>query len=110
MWVRKPAAKKLPLGPAYDGPWEVVERRGTACVLLRVGTLVDGTPRTELHHLENCKPAFFADPDQPYVNERPKLGRPAKQPGLDAPRPAASLTVPFADSGYDGHPPSLPAL
>ena len=84
VWVRVPAAKKLPLGSNYDGPWEVLERRGGTCVVLRVGTLADGSPRTELHHLENCKPAFFVD-DQPFINERPKLGRPVSKqsPGVE---------------------------
>ena len=75
VWVKKPDAKKLPLGPAYDGPYEVLERRGTTCVVVRVGSFVNGTPRTEMHHLDNCKPVYFED--EPYTVEKPKLGRPS---------------------------------
>ena len=76
VWVRIPPAKKTPLGPAFDGPYEVIER-GDTCLTVRVGSFNDGTSRTELQHLENCKPAFFLD--EPYTVDRPKLGRPAKQ-------------------------------
>ena len=74
VYVLIPPSKRGPLGPAYDGPYEVLERRGTTCVVVRVGVYVDGTPRTEMHHLENCKPMNFAG--EPYTAEKPKLGRP----------------------------------
>ena len=71
--VKKPKPTPGGLGPVYDGPFEILERRGQSCLLIRVGGFKDGRPRTELVHWSNCKiPAFLGDP---YTVERPKLGR-----------------------------------
>ena len=55
----------------------ILERKGTSCILLRVGSYADGTARTELHHWENVKIAHFRQ--KPFTVERPKLGRKCKQ-------------------------------
>ena len=80
LWVKKPDAKISPLSPKYDGPFLVLERRSDSCVVVRAGTLANGEARTELHHLENCKPVFFLG--EPYTVERPKLGRPRKDAAI----------------------------
>ena len=49
--------KPSPLGPTYQGPFEIVEHLGDSCLKLRVGTLVNGTPRYEVQHWTRCKPA-----------------------------------------------------
>ena len=72
-YVRR--GKTVPLGPVYDGPFPVLKRLGDSCVKLGVGTFADGTPRTELQHLGNCKPAYT----MPGTTDarRPALGRKA---------------------------------
>ena len=53
VYVRR--GKTATLGPPYDGPFKITQRLGDSCVKLGVGTFADGTPRTELQHLGNCK-------------------------------------------------------
>ena len=49
-------AKPGPLGHSYTGPFKIEERVRISCLNLRVGSCFHGTPKFELHHLENCKP------------------------------------------------------
>ena len=100
VWVRKPDAKKSPLGPAYDGPYEILERQGSTCVVVRVGSFANGAPRTEKHHLENCKPMYFMD--EPYSVDKPKLGRPS------APAPSV-VHDEVENSSTAHHPPTAPS-
>ena len=65
--------KTTPLGGKYDGPFEILQRRGQSCLLLRVGSKANGEPRTELVHWSNCKVHYFLD--EPYTVDRPALGR-----------------------------------
>ena len=63
-----------PLGARWDGPFEILERRGSTCLLIKVGEFVKGgAPRTELVHWSNCKVAHFLN--EPYTVDRPTLGR-----------------------------------
>ena len=65
--------KPTPLGHNYEGPFPIVERVGTSCVKVKVGSYANGSPRIETQHLSHCKPAHFID--QPFEAERKALGR-----------------------------------
>ena len=95
-WVKKADAKVTPLSPKYDGPFEVLERRGDSCVVVWVGTLAHGEATTELQHLENCKPVFFQG--KPYTVKKPKLG----PPPTAAPGTTLKETSPFNASSGPG--------
>ena len=71
VWAK--VGKSTPLGANLDGPYPILERRGKSCVLIQVGTYVNGTPRAQLQHWNNLKPANFMD--EPYENFKPNLGR-----------------------------------
>ena len=71
-------AKQTPLGPRNDGPWEILERRGKSCLLLKMGDYVSGKPRTELRHWNSCSPADMEADTK--VAEKPKLGRKKSKP------------------------------
>ena len=71
VWVLKP--KPTPLGERYDGPYPIVRREGSTCLVVRVGYLPNGEERTELVHWDNCKVAYFMD--EPIEAERPRRGR-----------------------------------
>ena len=66
-------AKPGVLGHAYDGPFPIVERIGTTCIKLRVGSYANGTPRYEIHHWDNAKPAMVLD--ETVAVEKPRRGR-----------------------------------
>ena len=70
--------KHSPLGPNFDGPFEIMERKGDHCLKVRVGSYNNGTPRHELHHWKSCKIAPEYQ-ETPVLAERPKLGRKSKQ-------------------------------
>ena len=71
--VRIKRHKTHPLQHTYEGPFKIVEHLGKSCIKIHVGSYADGTPRHEVQHWENAKPAVLQD-DQPEA-ERPKLGR-----------------------------------
>ena len=87
VWVKNP--KPLPLGAKFDGPYRIVERLGTSCLKVRVGSYTNGEPRHDTVHWHNCKPAHFLD--EPTEAERPKLGR---KPKAKKPKPTSSSTRP----------------
>ena len=64
--------KAPPLGHSYDGPFQIVERLGTSCVKLRVGSFANGDPRYEVQHWHNLKPAVMAEDTR--TAERAALG------------------------------------
>ena len=66
-------AKKTPLGPVYEGPYEILERLGDTSLKLRVGTYANGQPRVEIRHWNSCQPAKFT-PE--HSASKPNLGRP----------------------------------
>ena len=49
--------KSSPLGPIYEGPFQIEERIGNSCLRVRVGTWANGQPRHELQFWNNCFPA-----------------------------------------------------
>ena len=71
--VRIRRHKQGPLQHVFEGPFEVVERIGKSCIRIRVGSFADGTPRYEVHHWENSKPAVVTPDMEPA--EKKKLGR-----------------------------------
>ena len=75
VWLKR--GKTTPLGPAFAGPYRILERMGDSCLKLKWGAYVSGAPRTVVAHWNNCKPAKLAAdvPD----GEAPALGRPKKQ-------------------------------
>ena len=65
--------KTAPLGANFDGPFPVVDHVGTSCVKIIVGHFVNGEPRYEIQHWNNCKiPKFL---EQPFESTKPALGR-----------------------------------
>ena len=54
------------------------KRVGDSTIEVKTGTFKDGSDRLELHSWNNAKPAYMAEGMQPV--DRPKLGRPAKNP------------------------------
>ena len=65
------------LGPIFEGPFEIDERLGQTCLKVRTGSWVNGTPRFETLHWNNCVPAF-GRPSQTAV--RAKRGRKSLNP------------------------------
>ena len=68
---------KKPLGPAYQGPYPIVDRPSPSTITIRVGSYANGAPKTELRHWDTCKVAHFRNDS--YQAEKPKRGRPRKQ-------------------------------
>ena len=66
------------LQPRYHGPYPINKRTGDTTIEVRTGTFKSGKPRLELHSWNNAKPAFLSEDS--VVAERPKLGRPVKEP------------------------------
>ena len=103
-----------PLGPIKAGPFPIANRLPTKSTLkLMVGNYIDGRPRYEVHHWENCQPAAMA-PEAPTAT-RPALGRRpvAPQPlpaGETAPRRAASTSADPAGPLPEETPESTPAV
>ena len=75
VYVRR--GKSSTLGPTADGPFQILERLGTSCLRLHVGSYADGSPRTEIQHWENCTPAYTAKDSE--MASRPALGRKPEQ-------------------------------
>ena len=69
-------AKVTPLGPRWDGPYEILERLGKTSLKLKVGEFVNGQPRTEVRHWRSCHPSPFTPEDSA---SRPTLGRPKNE-------------------------------
>ena len=69
-------AKKTPLSPISDGPYEIVKRIGKSCLEIKVGEYKNGTDRTEIHHWRNCTPYIAPDNCQDAV--KAPLGRKPK--------------------------------
>ena len=42
LYIRK--GKPSPLGPIYEGPFEILETLGDACLRVQVGTFANGAP------------------------------------------------------------------
>ena len=74
VYVRK--GKDTPLGPKFRGPYLILERQGESCLKVRTGSFVNGRPREETVHWNNCKIAYFWE--NPFEVDRPTLGRPRK--------------------------------
>ena len=71
--VMTKVAKPSPLGPAWDGPFRIVERLGDSALKLKVGHYANGQERTEIRHWNTCYPL---DPNTPLQEAvRPFLGR-----------------------------------
>ena len=70
--------KPTPLGPNFDGPFEILEKLGNSCLKIRVRSYANGQARTEVQNWINCKPAKFVA--EPFEIDRPKPGRKQKQP------------------------------
>ena len=71
VFVRR--GKTTPLGPCFDGPFEIKQRLGTSCVQIRVGSYANGEPRYETQHWNNVKPAVLSE--NAVATERIALGR-----------------------------------
>ena len=91
--------KTVPLGPSFDGPFEIVERLGKACIKLKVGVFASGEDRFEVQHWHNVKPAVMGEHDS--AAERPALGR---KP-LDPQAKSFAPTVPFTGTHCRPPPP-----
>ena len=57
--------KTSPLGHSYDGPFPVTRRLDTSCVEIRVGSFANGSPRLEVQHWQNLKPAVVKEGQEP---------------------------------------------
>ena len=70
--------KTVGLEPSYAGPFEILSRPSRTQVVIKVGLTKSGEVRTELRHWKDLKVAHM----RPEAKEaqRPKRGRPAKQP------------------------------
>ena len=79
--VRLRRAKPGVLGHAFEGPYEIVERLGESCIKLRVGSYANGTPRFEVHHWDNAKPAVYSPTI--VTADKPRLGRKRNATVLD---------------------------
>ena len=90
-YVRR--GKTTPLSHKFDGPFQIVERMGSSCVKLRVGSTAKGEPRFETQHWENLKPAHMR-PEQE-VAQRPTRGRKPLNPEAETFKPTEE-TKPFA--------------
>ena len=55
--VYQKVGKPVPLGPLFEGPFRIVQRIGKSCLKIFVGNWVNGKPRHELTHWNNCFPA-----------------------------------------------------
>ena len=84
-------AKPSQLGPAYQGPFEIVERMGDSCLRLRVGKLVNGQDKFEVQHWSNCKPAE----GNHQAAERKKRGRKPKSDVQQLSTPDVKLSTPI---------------
>ena len=80
VWVRR--HKNTPLGQAFDGPFPIVQRQGTSCVTIRVGSYASGEPRMEVQHWNNLKPAVMGEGEKDA--ERRPLGRKPLNPEAKA--------------------------
>ena len=76
VYIRK--GKTTPLGVKFEGPFEITERLGASCIRVRVGSHADGSPRLEVQHWNNCKPAVLAPGAQ--EGQKAVRGRPRKEP------------------------------
>ena len=76
--------KKTPLGPRYNGPYPIKERRGKSCLVIRTAFYANGQERLELRHWNTCYPANPTDAEVPDAVKKP-LGR----------RPLNPLAKPF---------------
>ena len=74
VYVRR--GKTTPLGHNFEGPFPIWERKSESCVIVKVGTYVNGAPRLQLHHWNNLKPAHFLH--DTFEAQAPTLGRPKK--------------------------------
>ena len=74
VYTQEPNRK--PLGPAYQGPYPIVDRPSPSTITIRVGSYANGTPKTELRHWDTCKVAHFRN--DAYQAEKPRRGRPRK--------------------------------
>ena len=72
VWVQ--VGKPTPLGPQFRGPYPITQRLGKSCLEVQVGEYVNGEPRLDVVHWNNCQPAVVK-PGAPNAT-RPKLGRP----------------------------------
>ena len=68
------------MGSNFDGPFEIVERMGSSCVKVRVGSYANGKPRLEVQHWSNCKPAVLAQGAQ--EGQKVARGRKKKPPDI----------------------------
>ena len=88
-------AKPTPLGPRYDGPYNIVERLGDSALKLHTGNFVSGKPRTKVRHWNTCHPL---DPSlQLPAASRPTLGRKKLNP-------AAKDFLPNDSESFTGRP------
>ena len=76
--VRLKRHKIGPLQHTYEGPFRIIERVGKSCIRVHVGSYADGTPRHEVHHWENAKPAVLQDNQA--EAEKKRRGRKEKGP------------------------------
>ena len=68
----------LSLCPKFEGPYRIVSRPSRSTVEVKLGLFKNGTLRTQVVHWSLCKVAAMGETSQ--EAERPKLGRPARQP------------------------------
>ena len=66
--------KPRPLGPLFEGPYEITRRIGKSCLEVYVGNWANGKPRHELTHWSNCYPSPII-PSEP--QQKAKRGRKA---------------------------------
>ena len=89
VWTKR--AKKGPLDPSYDGPYDIVERLGDSSLRIKVGEYADGRDRTEVRHWSSCYPM---KPDSHLESTtRPALGRKPLDPKASEFRPNQEMTT-----------------
>ena len=73
--------KTSPLGHSFDGPFPVTRRLDTSCVEIRVGSFANGSPRLEVQHWQNLKPAVVKEGQEPATRvargRKPAAAQPA---------------------------------
>ena len=95
VYVRR--GKTTLLGPTFDGPFEIIQRLGTSCVKIRVGSFTDSTPREENQHWSNCKVSV----ENATPQDRTPLGRRPLNPQAVEFQPRTSEATP----GKEASPP-----
>ena len=65
--------KTTPLGPRFDGPFQIMERLSNSCLKIKVGMYASGEPKYEMQHLSNCKAVALGSDITPA--QRPLVGR-----------------------------------